>query len=112
MAALSGERSCQNSRRAKKAGLLVGGLTRLGGASQDLPAARKPFRAGRQPWLPSNQVTRGKESAADSIESVVLLFTERGHPCLPACAARSLPSDRWRIRARRSGRQGVRDPRP
>src|SRR3979411_1777555 len=48
MAALSGERSCQNGRRAKGRGLLVGGLTRLGGASQDLPAARKPFRTDQQ----------------------------------------------------------------
>jgi len=88
MAALSGERSCQNGRRAKRQGLLVGGLTRLGGASQDLPAARKPFRTGQQSSSLSFKLQGGKESAADSIESVALLNSE-------SSASRTSVSTNW-----------------
>jgi len=49
--------------KSKRQGLLVGGLTGLGGASQDLPAARKPFKAGqRLPSLSSIKLQGGKKA--------------------------------------------------
>src|SRR5439155_22619568 len=58
--------------KSKEAGLLIEGLMRLGGASQDLSAARKPFRTGQSSSLSIKY--KGEESAADSIESVALSF--------------------------------------
>src|SRR5437016_4430266 len=60
--------------KSKEAGLLIDGLMRLGGASQDLSAARKPSRTGQSSSLSKY---KGEESAADSIESVALLFRAR-----------------------------------
>jgi hypothetical protein len=48
-------------------------LKRLGGASQDLSATQKPISYPTAIEL----VIKGEESAADSIESVAFLFSQR-----------------------------------
>src|SRR6266850_3527220 len=111
MAALSGERSCQNGRRAKRQGLLVGGLTRLGGASQDLPAARKPFRTGQQSSSLSTKLQGGKK--ARPIQLSRSRFCLWSADILSASVRSTLNTSGQRhVRAKRSGGQDVRDPGP
>jgi hypothetical protein len=71
MAALSGERSSQNKSTSKKAGPLINGLMRLGGASQDLSAARKPTGPESFGWF---IFQGGRERGQFILELVAFLF--------------------------------------